>query len=99
MKNFLKYLKYFLLGRMHSTSDKDYKNFLVYAPMHSSLFFDSNKKVTDWISTETLSGTIKPFDTGLEPTMPNLTNGRVNLKFNSSVLVENAFLHCIVTFI
>ena len=28
--------------------------------------------------------------------MSNLVNGRVNLKFNNSILVQNFFLHCIV---
>ena len=51
------------------------------------------RKVTDWISTRISSEKNKPFDTGLEPTMSNLANGRVNLKFSNFVLV---FLHCIV---
>ena len=49
-----------------------YQNFLVFAPMLSSLILDSNKKVTNCISTEMSSEKIKPFYTGLEPTMSNL---------------------------
>ena len=32
----------------------------------------------------------KPFDTNLEPTMSNVANGRVILKFNNSVLVQKS---------
>ena len=49
-----------------------YQNFLVFAPMLSSLILDSNEKVTNCILTETSSEKIKPFYTGLEPTMSNL---------------------------
>ena len=59
--------------------------------MLSSLIFDSNKKVTNWISTGILSGKMKSFDTNLELTMSNLTNGTVTLKFNNSVLVQKHF--------
>ena len=31
---------------------------------------------------------IKSFDTNLKPTMSNVTNGRVMLRFNNSVLVQ-----------
>ena len=34
---------------------------------------------------------IKPFDTNLEPTMSNLANGRINLKFKTSVLKLKMF--------
>ena len=34
---------------------------------------------------------IKPFDTNLELRMSNLANGRVKLKFNSSVFVQKSF--------
>ena len=37
----------FLLGRMYFTDDDDYQNFLVFAPMLSSLILYSNRKVTD----------------------------------------------------
>ena len=72
---------------MYFTDDDGYQNFLVFAPMLRSLIFDSNRKVTDWISIGISSEKIKPFDTGLEPTMSNLGNGRVNLKFDNSALV------------
>ena len=37
-----------------------------------------------------LPPTIKPFDTNLEPTLSNLANDRVTLKFNDSVLVQKS---------
>ena len=40
--------------------------------MLSFLILDSNTKVTGWISTRISSEKIKPFDTGLEPTISNL---------------------------
>ena len=73
---------------MYFTGDDGYQNFLVFAPMHSSLIFDSNKKVTKLISTEISSEKNKLFGTNLEPTMSNLANGRVTLKYNNSVLVQ-----------
>ena len=76
---------------MYFTGDDGYQNFLVFAPKLSSLILDSNRKVTDWISTRISFEKIKPSDTGLEPTMSNLANGRVNVKFNSSVLVQKRF--------
>ena len=68
-----------------------FKLFLVFAPILSSLILDSNRKATNWISTEILSKKIKSFDSGLEPTMSNLANVRVNLKFNNSALVQECF--------
>ena len=59
--------------------------------MLSSLILDSNRKVTNRISTRISSEKIKPFYTGLEPTMSNLVNGRVNFKFNNSVLGQKFF--------
>ena len=59
--------------------------------MLSSLIIDSNRKVTNRISTRISSEKIKPFYTGLEPTMSNLANGRVNFKFNNSVLGQKFF--------
>ena len=76
---------------MYFTGNNCYQNFLVFAPMLSSLILDSNKKVTNWISTGISSEKIKPFDTNLEPAMSNLANGRVILKFNKSVLVKKNF--------
>ena len=46
--------------------------------------------MTDWTLTVIWSETIKPFDTNLELIMPNLANGRVNLIFNRSVLVQKS---------
>ena len=68
-----------------------FKLFLVFAPILSSLTLDSNRKAPNWISTGILSNKIKPFDSGLERTMSNLANVRVNLKFNNSVLVQECF--------
>ena len=87
----------FLLGRMYFTGNDGYQNFLALATMFSSLILDCNRKVTDWILTGISSEKIKPFDNGLEPTMSNLANDRVNLQFNNSFLVQKMFLHCIVT--
>ena len=42
-----------LLGRMYFTGNDGYQNFLVFAPMLSSLTLDSIKKITNWISTGT----------------------------------------------
>ena len=80
-----------MLGRIYFTSSDDYQIFLVFAPMLSSLILDSNRKVTNRISTRISSEKIKPFYTGLEPTMSNLANGRVNFKFNNSVLGQKLF--------
>ena len=45
-------------------------------------------------------GKIEPFDTSLDPIMSNLANGRVILKFNSFVLVqENSSLSSYSNFI
>ena len=40
------------LGRMYLTGDDGYQDFLVLAPMLSFLILDSNRKVTNWVSTE-----------------------------------------------
>ena len=76
---------------MYFADNDGYQNFLVFAPILSSLILDSNKRVTNWILTGISSEKIKPFDTNLEPTMSNLANGRVTLKFNNSVLVPKIF--------
>ena len=76
---------------MYFTGNYGYQKFFLFAPMLSSLILDSNKKVTYWISTEISSIKIKPFDTNLEPSMSNLANARVNLKFDNSVIVQNKF--------
>ena len=79
------------LDRMYITGDDDYQNFFEFSPMFISLILDSSEKVTNWISTGISSEKLKPFDTNLEPTMSNLANGRVILKYNNSVLVQNFF--------
>ena len=71
-----------MLGRIYFTGDNGYQNFLVFAPMLSSLILNRDRKVTDWISTKISSEKFKPFDAGLS---------RVNLKFNNSVLVQKGF--------
>ena len=73
---------------MYFTGNHGYQSFLVFAPMLSSLTLANNKNVTNLISNVVSPEKIKPFDTNLEPTMSNLANGRVILKFNSSVLVQ-----------
>ena len=79
-----------MLDRIYFTANDDYQNFLVFVPMHSSLTLDSNKKMY-YVSTGVLPEKITPFDTNFEPTMSKLTNGRVILKFNNSVLVQKIF--------
>ena len=63
--------------------------------MLTSLTLDSNKNITNWVSTRISFEKIKLFDTSLELTKSNLANGRVTLKFNNSVLVEKS--SCIAT--
>ena len=72
---------------MYFTSNNGYQNFLVFASMLSSLI------VAKWISNGISSYESKPFDINFEPTMSNLTNGRIILKFSSSVIVQK---NCIV---
>ena len=81
----------FLLDIMYFTDNNGYQNFIVFAPIFSSLILDSNKKVTNWISTRILSEKIKPFYTNLELTMCNLANGKVILKISNSFSVQNFF--------
>ena len=87
----------FLLGRMYFTGNDGYQNFLVLVPMLSSVILDGNKKFINWILNGISSENIKLFDINLEPIMSNLTNGKVILKFNNSVLVQKIFLHYLVT--
>ena len=63
---------------MHFTGNDGYRSFIVFALILSSLILDSNKKVTNYISTWISSEKIKPFDTGLEATMSNLANVELN---------------------
>ena len=79
---------------MYFTSNNGYQNFLVFASMLSSLIVNDNKKVAKWISNRISSYESKPFDINFEPTMSNLTNGRIILKFSSSVIVQK---NCIVS--
>ena len=79
-----------MLGTMYFTSDNGYQNFLGFAAVLSSLILDSNKKVSNCISTETSFEKMKPFNTNAQLTMSNLANGRVILTFNNSVLVQES---------
>ena len=81
---------------MHFTVNDGYQNFLVFAPMHSSLILHSNKKTINRISTGISSENIKAFDNNLEPTISNLANGKVIFKFINSVLVLKIFCFFIV---
>ena len=76
---------------MYFTGSDCYQNFLVFAPILSSLVSGSNKKVTNWILTGTSPENVKPFDTNLEPTVFNLSNGKEILKFKNCVLVLKIF--------
>ena len=64
----------FSLGRIYFTGDNGYQNFLVFTQILSLLILNSNKKVTNWISTGISFLKIKPFDTNIDPAMSNLTN-------------------------
>ena len=48
------------------TEEDSYQNFIVFVPVFSFLILDSNRKVTDWMSTGILLEKIRKFDTGLE---------------------------------
>ena len=80
-----------LLNKMYGKGNDSYQNVLVFAPMLSSLILDSNKKVITWISARISFENIKAFGTNLEPTMWNLSAGRVISKFTNSVLVQEEF--------
>ena len=75
---------------MYFTDNDGYQNYLAFAPMLSSIILDGNKKISNWLSTGISSEKIKLFVNNLEPTMFNLVIGRVNLKFNNSVLVQKS---------
>ena len=76
------------LGRMHSTGDDGYQNFLAFVPMLSSLILDNNKKVINWMLTRVLPEKSKLFDTTLKPNISNLANGKVNLIPKNFILVQ-----------
>ena len=76
---------------MYFTGNGGYQSFLVFAPPLSSLILDNNKKVTNRILTRISSEKNKPLDTNLEPTMSNLANDKVILKFSNSILVQEFF--------
>ena len=59
------------------TTDNDGYLFLFFASMLNLVTLGNDENVTNWISTSLSSEKLKPFDTNLEPTMPNLSNGRV----------------------
>ena len=80
-----------LLNKMYGKGNDSYQNVLVFAPMLSFLILDSNKKVITWISARISFENIKACDTNLEPTMWNLSAGRVISKFTNSVLVQEEF--------
>ena len=73
---------------MYFAGNGAFQNFLVFAPMLNFIILDSNKNVTNGISTLIPSEKIKPFDTNLEPIISNLGHGRANVKFSNSVLVQ-----------
>ena len=60
-------------------------------PKISLLTLDNNTEVANWISIGVSSKKSKPFDTNHEPTMSNLANCGVILKFNNSVYVQKEF--------
>ena len=54
-KKLYKYQKKYdsLLNKMYGKGNDSYQNFLVFAPMLSSLILDRNKNVITWISART----------------------------------------------
>ena len=78
--------------RMYFTGNNGYQNFLVFAPILSSIILHSNKKDNNCILTRIPYEKIKLFDTNIEQTMSNLANGRVILTCNNYVLVQKMFL-------
>ena len=75
---------------MYFTGNDDYQNFLVFAPVLSSIILDSNKKFTNWILIRISSEKNEPFDINLKATMSNLASGREILKFNNSILMQKS---------
>ena len=75
---------------MYFTGDDGYQTFPVFAPFVSSLVLDSNKNVTNSISTGISTEKTKLFDTNLEMTMSNLAKDRVIWKFN----ILNLYVIC-----
>ena len=65
---------------MYFIGNDGYHNLSVFVPMLSYVILERNRKVTKWIST------------GISPEkIKSLANGRVNLKFNNSVLMQEFF--------
>ena len=62
---------------MFFTGKDGYQNFLVFASILSFLVLDSNRKVSNWVSTGVSSAKTKTFDISIVTTMPNLANSRV----------------------
>ena len=75
---------------MYFTGGDDYQNFLVFAPVLSSIILDSNKKFTNWILIRMSSEKNEPFDINLKATMSNLASRREILKFNNSILMQKS---------
>ena len=86
----------FSLNRPYFTCEDAYQYFLVFALILNSIILESNTKITNWISNKVSPEKIKSFDADLTPTMTNLANGRVSLKFNNSFLMQKV-LHYIVS--
>ena len=61
--------------------------FLVFTPMITLLTLDNNKQTIEYLQEYHIKKT-KRFDFNLEPTIYNFANGRVNLKFNNSILEQ-----------
>ena len=70
---------------MYFRGNDGYQNFLHFSQALSSLILDRNEKVSEWITAGISSEKIKWFDPGREPTMFNLNNGSILLKFKNSL--------------
>ena len=65
--------------------------FLAFSPILNLLILGHNDEVTNWISTDISPKKLNRFDPSLAPVMSNLANGRINIKFNNSVLVQKNY--------
>ena len=75
---------------MYFSGDDGYQDFLVFALMLSSLTVDSNKKVTNWISTKASLGKFVPIYTNLELTTNNFAYSYQQFSIETVILVGNA---------
>ena len=67
----------------------DYNGYHIFLAFQQCLIsYNNNKNYKSWTSTEIPPKKNKPFASILGPIMCNLGNGKIRMKFNSSVLVQ-----------